>query len=217
MLTFAEEILLLLLDDEKQDLIPLQRGILEAALSGAVLMDLAIRLKIDTDLETLTVVDSTPVGEESLDFVLAEIAASDSDQSTDYWVEQISLSSEKIKEKAFARLVERGILKIVDDKILWVLATRRYPVIDDREEREVKRRIFDVIMSDDIPDPRDVVLICLADTCSIFDEILTPRELERASDRIAQVRKLDLIGQAIANKIDRFRVELAKAVSTINI
>ena len=217
MLTFAEEILLLLLDDETEDLIPLPRGVLNVTLSGAVLMDLAIRMRIDTDLETLTVVDPTPVGEELLDFVLEEVVAADAGHSTDYWVERVSQFGEAIKEKAFARLVERGILKIIDDKILWVLEIRRYPVIDDREEREVKRRILDVILSDDIPDPRDIVLICLADACSIFDEILTARELESASDRIVQVRKLDLIGQAVARTIERFRMNLTKALSSMHV
>lgn len=217
MLTFAEEILLLLLDDETEDLIPLPRGVLNVTLGGAVLMDLAIRMRIDTDLETLTVVDPTPVGEELLDFVLEEIVAADAGHSTDYWVERVSQFGETIKEKAFARLVERGILKIIDDKILWVLEIRRYPVIDDREEREVKRRILDVILSDDIPDPRDIVLICLADACAIFDEILTARELERASDRIVQVRKLDLIGQAMGRTIERFRTNLTKALSSMHV
>ena len=217
MLTFAEEILLLLLDDETEGLIPLQGNVLDATLSGAVLMDLAIRHKIDTDLETLTVVDPTPVGEDLLDFVLADIAASDVDRSTDYWVEHVSQFGQTIKEKAFARLVERGILKIIDDKILWVLEVRRYPVIDDREEREVKRRILDVILTDDIPEPRDIVLICLADACSIFDKILSPREIERASDRIAQVRKLDLIGQAVGRSIERFHKDLVRVVGRIHI
>ena len=78
-------------------------------------------------------------------------------------------------------------------------------------EREVKLRIMGVLFSDDIPDPRDVVIICLADACGIFRGILSRRELDRASARIEQVRKLDLIGQAMTQAIRD--IELSVAVS----
>jgi hypothetical protein len=213
MLTFAEEIMLLVLDDETGTIAPLGDYALNATLGGAVLMDLALRSKIDNDLESLVVVDDSPTGEEILDAVLAKVAASEQVLSPEAWVAEISRDGPEIRRKALDRLVERGILEMVDQKILWVFETRRYPVIDNREEQEVKRRLLDVILSDQIPDPRDVVLICLADACSLFELILSGRELDSAEPRIAQIRKLDLIGQAVANTVDRLRVELTKAMA----
>ena len=66
-----------------------------------------------------------------------------------------------------ASLVERGILERREEKFLWVFRARRYPMVDGKVEREAKRRIADVLFSDEIPDPRDVALICLADACEI--------------------------------------------------
>ena len=118
-----------------------------------------------------------------------------------YWVEQEATHAEEIREEALNRLVEVGILEREDDRFLWVFKSRRYPVIDGKAEREVKLRIMGVLFSDEIPDPRDVVIICLADACGLFRELLPKRELEQASVRIEQVRKLDLIGQAMAQTI----------------
>jgi hypothetical protein len=59
------------------------------------------------------------------------------------------------------RLVDKGILRIEDKRILWVFAVRRYPLLDDREIREVRARLRDLIDSDAIPDPEDAVLIAL--------------------------------------------------------
>jgi hypothetical protein len=68
-----------------------------------------------------------------------------------------------------------------------------------------------VLFSNEIPDPRDVVIICLADACGIFRGILTRQELNRAAARIEQVRKLDLIGQAMSQAI--LDIELSIAAS----
>ena len=65
----------------------------------------------------------------------------------------------------------------------------------------MKLRIMAVLFSDEIPDPRDIVIICLADSCGIFQPVAVRQELSRASERIEQVRKLDLIGQAMAQAI----------------
>ena len=213
MLTIAEEILLLLLDDETGEIEPVGTNVLNILLSGAVLMDLALQGRIDSDLEKLFVVDATATGEDMLDSALAEIGAADETQNSRYWVVKLSDRGGEFESAAFDRLVARGIIEVVDSKFLWVFGVRRYPVIDDHEEREVKLRILDVLLSDKIPDPRDVALICLMDAGAVFDVILSERELERAAGRIAQVRKLDLIGQAMSEAIQKSVYDIAMAMA----
>ena len=71
---------------------------------------------------------------------------------------------------------------------------------------------MEVLFGNDIPDPRDVVIICLADACGILRELLSARELERASERIDQVRRLDLIGQAVSNAVWDIQSSIALAM-----
>lgn len=73
-LRFAEEVLLLMLKDDTGYVVPIPEWRMACALAGSVLMDLALASKIDTDLETLTIVDSTPTGDGLLDPTLAEVA-----------------------------------------------------------------------------------------------------------------------------------------------
>ncbi len=211
MLTFAEEITLLLLDDEAGTLAPIDATTLHAALAGAVLMDLALRGRLDSDLDSLMLVDKAPTGEPLLDECLAQIATEQRRHDAGYWVLALAGRGEQLLEQALSRLVERGILKLVDKKLMWVFETRRYPVIDNREEREVKRRLIDALMSDEIPDSRDIVLICLVEACSILPLILTARELDYAAPRIAQLKKMDLIGQAMAKVLTDAQNQLAMA------
>ena len=209
-LRFVEEIILLLLEDEGGRFVRIPTWSMNYALAGAVLMDLALEDRIDTDLESLAVIDTTPLGDGLLDPTLAEIAAG-GQHDTRHWVERTAERAEAIQEEALSRLVDRGILEQQDESFLWVFRSRRYPAIDGRAEREVKLRIMGVLFSDEIPDARDVMIICLADACGIFDELLSRRELERASERIEQVRKLDLIGRVTTQAI--LDIEMSVAAS----
>ena len=164
-------------------------------------MELALQDRVDSDLEALWVVDSTPVGEPYLDNLLQQLSESKGKHDPEVWIQRLSEDSGSIQEAALRRLVERGVLREEEKRFLWVFESRRYPMIDGKEEREVKLRIMGVLFSEDIPDPRDVALISLVDACRLFEEILGPRELERVRDRIAVIRKLDLIGQAMQAKI----------------
>ena len=213
-LRFAEEIMLLLLDDQSGRFEHTTGGTTRYALSGAVLMDLALLNRIDTDLQELILLDGTPLQDPMFDRTLAAIQHAGQRHDARYWVERIGDFSDDIRECALDRLVERGILERREDRFLWVFRSRRYPLIGGKaaQSREVKQRIMGVLFSDEIPEPRDIVIICLANACGIFKKLLSPRELERASERIQQVRKLDLIGQAVSTAIWEIETSLAMAI-----
>ena len=196
MLTLAEELLLLILDDEDGTMLPVPQRTLDFALSGAVLMDLALHNRIDSDPDKIWLSDPSPTGESLLDGPLAGLTGSDSFPSAENWIQLLASEPGQTQDAALARLVERGVLRQEEKRFLWMFEMRRYPLIDNKEEREVKLRIMAVLFSEEIPDPRDIALICLVDSCNLFEDLLGRRELESVRDRIAVVRKLDLIGRA---------------------
>lgn len=208
-LRFAEEILLLLLHDHNGKFARVREWSLNYALAGGVLMDLALENRIDTDLEKLALLDATPTGDSLLDPTLADIAAAEDKRNARFWVERTAGHADEIREHALERLIDQGILERREDRFLWVFKARRYPVVDGQVEREVKLRIMAVLFSEEIPNPHDVVMICLADACGIFNALLSRREAELANERIQQVRKLDLIGQAMAQAIRDIEITLA--------
>ena len=207
MLRFPEEVLLLLLNDEGGRFLSVPSWSLDYAMAGGVLMDLALENRIDTDLKRLSLVDASPVGDSLLDPTLADIAAME-DHNARFWIEHTSRRADTIREEALSRLITSGILEARDDRFLWVFRSRRYPIIDGKADREVKLRIMGVLLSDEIPDPRDVVIICLADACGIFRRLLSRQELARAAARIEQIRRLDLIGQAMSQAIQDIELSI---------
>ena len=211
MLRFPEEVLLLLLNDEGGRFLSVPSWSLDYAMAGGVLMDLALENRIDTDLKRLSLVDASPVGDSLLDPTLADIAAME-DHNARFWIEHTSRRADTIREEALSRLITSGILEARDDRFLWVFRSRRYPIIDGKADREVKLRIMGVLLSDEIPDPRDVVIICLADACGIFRRLLSRQELARAAARIEQIRRLDLIGQAMSQAIQDIELSIVNLV-----
>jgi len=212
MLCFAEEIFLLALDDREGSLKPLPVSALEYALPGALLIELAFLDKIDIDLKSLQAVDRSPTGSALLDDVLRQIEAKPEPQPTSYWLSFFADQARQIQERVLAQLVAKGILKIEDKKILWVFKTRRYPVMDNREIKEVKTRLRELIMGDDIPDPREAVLVSLADACHLLDDLFSDEEYERLQPRIKALAKLDLIGQEVAKSIREIAQAMALAM-----
>ena len=170
---------------------------------------MALQNRIDTDPRSLILVDEEPTGDALLDPTLARIARSGQMYDAQHWVWNTADNADEIRDAALDRLVERGILTREEDRFLWVFRSRRYPTVDGSAEREVKLRIMGVLLSDEIPDPRDIAIITLCDSCGIFDHMLAPRELAQARQRIDQVSKLDLIGQSVASVIEQVQ-ELAK-------
>ena len=211
MLTFTEE-LVLLLNDEDGAPLPIRQDIVASALAGAVLMDLAFDYRIDTDLEALFVDDPTPTGDAALDRILARIAARTEVCDTKTWIGLLSVEeAPAIHEQALAGLVEHGVLTVRESRIPWVRA-RRYPSSDGKTASELRQRVAEVLGSDEIPDPRDVALISLLDACEILPDIFPRQEMEDFRPRIALLRKMDLIGREVAGAVAEIERSVVQAV-----
>ena len=210
MLTFAEELLLLAHDEKSGNFANIQDLLMNTALAGAVLMDLAILNRLDTDVSNLVILDRSATGEKLLDYSLNELAVLPNQTSTIDALDLLRKHGSSIEQMAIARLIERGILRQHEGRILWVFETRRYPLIDGKELQEVKRRIADLLLSDDIPDPRDIVIIALAQACGLLRRVFSESELRSAQKRIDQIAKLDLIGQAMTDMMQELNAALTR-------
>jgi len=201
MLTFAEEFLLLAHDETSGDFADVGFSVMSAALAGAALMDLALLNRIDMDPERLVLIDQGVTGEPLLDFCLARIESGNDLSTAEDWVDELSRHGEALRDMALDRLVARGILKRENKRFLWVFNSRVYPLIDDRETVEVKRRLSNILFSEEIPDPRDTFLIALADGSDLLSRVFNPEEVDRRRERIKGIVRLDMLGQVVCDYV----------------
>ena len=214
MLTFAEEILLLSLDDKKGSFLSsVPEQALRTALAGALLMELAVMNRIDTDLKALFVVSPDPTGDPLLDDVLQRIQTGEANQPAAFWLNEIAWKIDNLRDCVLQGLVGKGVLKIEDRKVLWVFPQRRYPLLDDREVKEVRARLRDLLFGGDIPEYRDAVLVGLVHSCGMVETLFSDQELPQVMPRLTRLAQLDLIGR----EVDRAIREIMMAMTAHNI
>jgi hypothetical protein len=212
-LTLADEIVVLMLDDGAGQINPGCASIAGIAIAGGILMELALRGNIDTDLKSLFVVNQTPTGDALLDECLKEIAAEPERHPSTWWIEQLATRYDDLDRRILARLVSAGILREEERKFLWVFSRRAYPPVSGREEREAKARLMSILFSDEVPNPRDTLLLSLADSTDILTAILSAEERDKAAVRIEEVVALEEIGRSVGKVALDIRTAMAMAMA----
>ena len=226
-LTLTEELVLMLLNEENGYFHQVPGWHLNCAVAGAALAELSLLSRIDTDIESLFLVDATETGDATLDPILKEIASEPDQHTAQYWVERLAPRAESVIESTLDRLVDLKILEYHEGGF-WTLARTVWQteLYGNPEEGTVgqfiKTRIGKIIFTDEIPDPRDVIIICLVDTCDVFRSIF---ELDDdAEERIKLICKMDTIGRSIAAAVSeslvgpiRRHTAFAKKIPTVSL
>lgn len=203
MLSFAEEIYLLALDDVTGKITLTSKDIvLNSVLVGAVISELCFLNRLDNDNNNFYLISKEPTGQAILDNILKIFADAESSRnSIEHCLRVLLPQAEKIEQQIQDSLLAKGILKKIEEKVLWFFPSRRYPIIDNQEITDVETRLRNLVNSNELPEPREAVLISLVHSCGLFREILSPREYSRCQPRIEQLAKMDMVGQKIIDLI----------------
>ena len=225
-LTLLDELVLTLLNEESGYFRHVPGWHLNCAVVGAALAELSFIYRIDTDMESLILLDQSETGDPALDPLLSEIAREPGKHNAQYWIERLAPHGESIIDLTLDRLVDLKILQHHDGDF-WSLARGAWMSGYHTSSEEgtavefVKTRIGRAIFHNEIPSPRDVVIVGLVDTCGLLRLIF---ELDEESEaRVEQVLKMDLIGRSIAEAVSEniagllFRTTtLSKAIPRIS-
>lgn len=198
-----EEILLLALDDDK--------GTIEfgsswqLAAGGALIAELLLEGRLratDEKHPKLEVVDRTPLGDPVLDEALEEMASAKKPKKGSDWVEKFS-NQGKLKERTADGLVRKGVLKVEQDKVLWIFDRTKYPERDGRAEKEVAERLRRAIFtsSNDLT-PRTVVLVSLANVAGLLPNLFDKDKLKERKDRIKKISEGALAGSLTSEAME---------------
>jgi hypothetical protein len=216
MLTMLEEVVLLAVDEKTGRLRSTREFGTAYALVGAVFFDLALARKIDTDTESIQVVDTALSGNPILDRMLARMAARRDLKTVRDWIEEMFLRRDDLEGEALQSLISRGILRHEQSKLLWVIDVESFPMIDRKPQQHVKVRLARTILSDTIPETRDIMLISIAEQCGLLEFVLSDSELGNRAQRIQMLCKLETIsrqvGEAIRGLDKSIRMAMTKVV-----
>ena len=201
----TEEFLLLMLNEQSGYIEMVPGWDFACVMAGAVIADLALENRIDTDLEALHLMDSTPTGDSLLDPTLKEISETAETNDTQYWIERNTARTEEIVTATLQRLVDKNILDY-ETGGFWTLSrnvsrTGFYPTVAVAMRKEARTRVLDVILNDIIPDPRDVILVALMHACDGFRLLLSDEDYQEKLQRIEDVARMDLVGRSVSSAV----------------
>ncbi len=203
-LSLTEDLILMLLNEESGFFQPVPGWTLNCVIAGAALAELSLMSRIDSDLDSLILLDDTETDDASLDLIQREIASEPGQHNVQYWIERLAPHTEMIIDQTLERLVDNEILKHHAGEF-WTLAPNLGQLDEYLNSRDgtvvdfVRTRISKVIFENEIPDPRDVIIISLVNACDVFYLMF---ELEEESEaRIAVVCKLDVISRSIIESV----------------
>jgi hypothetical protein len=161
MTLIAEDMLLLLLDDEKGNVVGTSH--LETVLGGALLIELAVtgaaRVEEKSSMWRSAKVHAVPDASPEDDLLRTAYAiVAEKERSAQDLVNRLGKG---VKDDLAGRLETRGILQRRDDKVLGLFPRTRWPAVDSTHEEAVRRDLTAALVQGVQPDPRTACLIAL--------------------------------------------------------
>jgi len=212
LLTMLEEVVLLAVDETSGGLRSTREFGTAYALVGAVFFDLALARKIDTGTEAIHILDRSPTGSATLDRVLAAMAQRGDLTTVRQWIDEIFHRRDDLEGEALSSLIRLGLLRHEKSKRLWIVDVERFPMADDRPQRDVRLRLAEAILSDTIPDTRDIMLVSIAEPCGLLGYVLTEAQLAARRQRIRMLCNLETISRQVAGAIDALDASLHQGI-----
>jgi hypothetical protein len=143
---------------------------------------------------------------------LAKVAGEEKRRRPKEWIRRFA-TMKRLKHRIAERLVDAGVLKEEEDRVLLLFNRTVYPEADPRPEEEITRRIRKaVIGSTTQVDPRTVVLIALAKHTDLLRHAVERNLLKEHKKHIEKLIKGQMAGQATKEAVEAMQAALMVAV-----
>jgi hypothetical protein len=184
-LNLVDELVLLVYDDAGSLAVSGQR--VDYGLAGALLTELMLAERVAVPEQRVVVTDPTPTGDPLVDRALARIAADRGGRKPQDWVDPLSNG---LREQALDRLVQAGLFRREQDRVLWVFPRTRYPSATGTEplpEGETRRRLLAAVDGTGAVDPRTAALCALVQALGIERLAVPDRPQRQVQQRFAAI------------------------------
>jgi len=215
MLTMLEEVVLLAVDEHTGNLRSAREFSTAYALVGAVFFDLALARKLDTDTESIQIIDRTPTGNATLDRVLQLMESKPQLTTVREWIEHIFHLRGDLEGEALASLTAQGIIRHEKSKLLWIIDIERFPLVNNVPQQDVRQRLRETVLSDGIPDTRDIMLVSIAEPCGLLGYVLTDSQMQARRQRIQILCGLETISRKVTAAIASLDATMRQAMSRV--
>jgi Golgi phosphoprotein 3 (GPP34) len=192
----AEELLLLVLDDEKGTV--RQGPAYEAGLAGALLLDLVEAERLREEDEALVPDGAGRLAPAVLADALAEIEGSERPRDARHWVGRLPKALKPLRARVAAALVDRGVLGEERHKTLGLFSSTRHPERDAAPERDLRARLHAVLLDGAEPDAHTALLLGLLAPLDLIGGLVPREHRKAAKQRADELAARGPVGSAVA-------------------
>ena len=214
MALIAEDLLLLLLDDESGKVPMGQSEKAAPALGGAVLAELALLGAVTFDeresrwrAPKVRVTGPTPE-----DRVLADalLVVGEKERAAQDLVGRLG---KNLVSTLGDRLADRGVLERTEDRVLGILPRTRWPAADKTHEHEVRQTLDSVLVQGTTPDDRTGALVAVLAAIDRAHKVVPGMSSREVKKRAAEITDAGWASQAVRQAIQETH-SAVKAVAT---
>lgn len=206
-----ENLVLLALNDEKGTT---EGWYIEYCVAAAILAELLLtqRIRVNpANKNKVEVLDYSATGDKVMDEAIQKIADKKGGDTLKNWVMAIGYIRD-LKHKVAEQLVEDGIIKSDEKKILWVFTQKIYPAVNPEPERQLRHEMRRLVLDKPLEvDPRIALMVALAKSAYLLENVFSKDELKTHKKRIETIAKGEELGMIAKEVIDGVQVAIMVA------
>ncbi|NKR24527.1 GPP34 family phosphoprotein [Rhodococcus hoagii] len=211
----AEDLLLLLLDDESGD--PLVDGTrLPRVLAGAVLLELALDGYVtpadqgeDVKRGRLAVRRAEAPADPILARALSVVADARRPMKPEAAIEKLD---SEVRAAVFERVIDRGWVRQSRRKVLGIFPSKVWPPVDESHERGVRHELSGVLVEGLDPTPRAAALISLLSAVDAAAKVFPDTDRKMIRKRAKEIADGEWAGAAVRKAVDAINSAVFVAV-----
>lgn len=211
-LNLLEEYVLLALDDDKGQFV-IDSTALNYGFAGAVLLELALREKIEIQNDQLNFCDDTYESEIALNKMI-DLLKEKQDCAVEDCIKFLAKRADDIKEDTLQHLINKEILKKSEKKIFWLIPNKKYPTTNATPENKVRKRLDDVLNDEMRTTVHDIMLLSLIQATDLVREAFREADdYEKIKDRIDEVTQDLKISKTVNQGMREIQAAIMMAVA----
>ncbi|MEU5691007.1 GPP34 family phosphoprotein [Actinosynnema sp. NPDC020468] len=204
-LTLADELALLAYDDDGTR--KLGQPNFGFGLAGAVLVELTLAGRIDVVDKHVTVTNPAPTGNPVLDLALTRIG-DDKPRRPKAWVDKLSKG---LPDQVLTGLVDAGVLRREEDRVLLLFPRTRYPAPDGvqpPQETDARERLTRAVTGDDPVDERTAALASLVRSVQYDRKVFKDLPRAEVKARLKKISEGDWASEATRKAIEQVQAAI---------
>jgi hypothetical protein len=204
--TLAEDLLLLLLDDDSGRLIT-DGTSADHALAGAVLVDLVNAGRIAEEGGKLHVMDTASLDEPVLEAALERLA----EKAPAKPQRSVEVLAKNVRGTVLGELAGRGLIRQDKDKVLGLFPRKTWPAVDSAHEDAVRAELTAALIGGEQPGDRAGALIALLHAIGVVPKVVEG-DKKALKARAKQISDGDWASVAVKKAVQAIQAAVTAAI-----